>query len=140
VVTEFKTCGPSESSPCAESDIPTDLTAIDGRKLEASDDVLAVVSARNRTIIGKIVSLERSECRELTIAEQRIENGTLSITIRNRRPQGFTGGCPEVGTWIYYRLVVPEITSVTTLSLTHVRQNGDRGLHRRVPLDRATTS
>jgi hypothetical protein len=35
---------------------------------------------------------------------------------------------------------VPEITSVTTLSLTHVRQNGDRGLHRRVPLDRATTS
>jgi len=140
LVTEFETCGPSESTPCTESDIPTDLTSIDGFKLRAGDDVLAVVLVENRTIVGKITSIERSECRELTITEQRIESGTVSITIRNRRPRGFTRSCPEVGTRSYYRLVVPEIASATTLSLTHLRQNGDKELQRRVPLEEATTS
>ncbi|QGA84211.1 hypothetical protein LC1Hm_3193 [Halomicrobium sp. LC1Hm] len=139
-MTEFETCGPSESTACTETDIPTDLTAVDGYKLRADDDVLAVVSVGNRTIMGKITSIERSECRELSITEQRTESGTLSITIRNRRPRGFTRSCPEVGTQSYYRLVVPEITSATALSLTHVRQNGDIELQRRVPLGEATTS
>ena len=88
---------------------------------------VAVDRDKGRLFVGGLINGSGdADCREVAISSVRLVDGTLSIVVRNRRPDA-VDGCAESAALVRYQVVLApaDARRVSRLNVTHYDHTGE---------------
>jgi len=128
--TKFTVCGHAASQKCADTDVNTNLTELEGVHKENSDGSEAVSVSRSGkesiSVTGRTSGIGDPSCRATKLQNVDLEGSTLTVVVRNKNNPPLMGSCYETIEPNYYQLDIKNFKS--TVSKVYIRHYNEQDL------------